>query len=51
MDLSLSVGESIICSTRSVHEVLGETHAEVSHVEELNQTILHFTDRELLPVL
>lgn len=29
----LSVGESIICGAWSLHEVLEETHAEVSHVE------------------
>lgn len=31
--VSLSVGESIISGTRSLHEVLEETHAEVGCVE------------------
>lgn len=29
--ISFSVGESIICGAWSLHEVLEETHAEVSH--------------------
>ena len=28
--ISLSVGESIVCGSRSFHEVLEETHAEVT---------------------
>lgn len=28
--VSLSVGESLVCCSRSLHEVLAETHAEVN---------------------